>query len=364
MLCLKILPMVSLLLSKCPNPKETTPMPNDLLPLKTAPSFLHWWQGLYAPLDAPPEQGVEELKRWLAYFKLPPYETFAYVMTPQTAYDALLPAWDAWHPLLTQRLNARVPIQYLLEEAPFLGMTLVVRPPCLIPRPETELLVEAVVNALSPLLEERVRERGGFSNSDVTSTPHPSPPLKGEGAGTIWEVGIGTGCISVGIHHLLKGHPHNKGLHYYGGDLCVHALRLAQENADTHGLAITLFESDLLAGFPPDLAPPDCIVANLPYIDRDLYSSMAVEVRDHEGHHTLFAEDEGFALIFRLIEAIHARFGDGWQGFLALEFGQGMHDRLKTKLDAHGFTHQAWISDYGGIIRHTLASRFPFCGIL
>ena len=311
-------------------------MPNDLLPLKTAPSFLHWWQGLYAPLDAPPEQGVEELKRWLAYFKLPPYETFAYVMTPQTAYNALLPAWDAWHPLLTQRLNARVPIQYLLEEAPFLGMTLVVRPPCLIPRPETELLVEAVVQRLQQNTQ----------------------------ASTIWEVGIGTGCISVGIHHLLKGHPHNKGLHYYGGDVCVHALKLAQENADTQGLAITLFESDLLAGFPPDLAPPDCIVANLPYIDRDLYSNMAPEVRDHEGHHTLFAEDEGFALIFRLIEAVHARFGDGWQGLVALEFGQGMHDRLKTKLDAHGFTHQVWISDYGGIVRHVLASRFPFCGIL
>ncbi len=311
-------------------------MSNDLLPLKTAPSFLHWWQGLYAPLDAPPEQGVEELKRWLAYFKLPPYETFAYVMTPQTAYNALLPAWDAWHPLLTQRLNARVPIQYLLEEAPFLGMTLVVRPPCLIPRPETELLVEAVVQRLQQNTQ----------------------------ASTIWEVGIGTGCISVGIHHLLKGHPHNKGLHYYGGDVCVHALKLAQENANTQGLAITLFKSDLLAGFPPDLAPPDCIVANLPYIDRDLYSSMAVEVRDHEGHHTLFAEDEGFALIFRLIEGIHARFGDGWQGLVALEFGQGMHERLKTKLDAHGFMHQVWISDYGGIIRHTLASRFPFCGIL
>ena len=305
---------------------------NDLRQLKTAPSFLHWWQGLYAPLDAPPAQGVEELKRWLAYFTLPPYETFAYVMTPQTAYDALLPAWVAWHPLLTQRLNARVPIQYLLEEAPFLGMTLVVRPPCLIPRPETELLVEAVVQRLQQNTQ----------------------------ASTIWEVGIGTGCISVGIHHLLKGHPHNAELHYYGGDLCLHALELAEENADTQGLAITLFESDLLAGFPPDLAPPDCIVANLPYIDRDLYSSMAVEVRDHEGHHTLFAEDEGFALIFRLIEAIHARFGDGWQGLVALEFGENMHERLKTKLDAHGFTHQAWISDYAGIVRHVLASRVPW----
>jgi release factor glutamine methyltransferase len=306
-------------------------MPNDLRPLKTAPSFLHWWQGLYAPLEASPEQGVEELKRWLAFLKLPTYETLAYVMTPNEAYDALAPHWEQWHALLEKRLNARVPIQYLLEEAPFLGMTLVVRPPCLIPRPETELLVEAVVQRLQQNTQ----------------------------ASTIWEVGIGTGCISVGIHHLLKGHPQNKGLHYYGGDLCVHALKLAQENADTQGLAITLFESDLLDGFPADLAAPDCLVANLPYIDRDLYSSMAVEVRDHEGHHTLFAEDEGFALIFRLIEGIHARFGDDWQGFVALEFGENMHERLKTKLDAHGFTHQDWISDYAGIVRHVLASRLP-----
>jgi release factor glutamine methyltransferase len=310
---------------------------NNLLALKTAPSFLHWWQGLYAPLEASPVQGVEELKRWIAFLKLPTYETLAYVMTPKEAYDALSPKWEQWHPLLEKRLNDRVPIQYLLEEAPFLGMTLVVRPPCLIPRPETELLVEAVVQRLLAL----------------------SPLLKGEGAGTlhIWEIGIGTGCISVGIHHLLKTHPKNKGLHYYGGDLCVYALKLAQENADTQGLAITLFESDLLAGFPTDLATPDCIVANLPYIDRDLYSSMSVEVRDHEGHHTLFAKDEGFALIFRLIEGIHARFGDDWQGLVALEFGLGMHERLKGKLDAHGFTHQAWISDYGGIVRHVLASR-------
>ncbi len=308
---------------------------NALVTLKTAPSFLNWWQGLYAPLEASAEQGVEELKRWIAFLKLPTYETLAYVMTPNDAYDALAPHWKQWHPLLEKRLNARVPIQYLLEEAPFLGMTLVVRPPCLIPRPETELLVEAVVQRLQQNTQ----------------------------ASTIWEVGIGTGCISVGIHHLLKGHPSNK-VHYYGGDLCVHALKLAQENADTHGLAITLFESDLLDGFPPDLPAPDCLVANLPYIDRGLYASMAVEVRDHEGHHTLFAEDEGFALIFRLIDAVHARFGENWKGFLALEFGEHMHERLKTKLDAHGFTHQAWVSDYGGIIRHVLASRFPFCGIL
>lgn len=311
-------------------------MLNDLLRLKTAPSFLHWWQGLYAPLDAPPEQGVEELKRWIAYFKLPTYETLAYVMTPKEAYDALSPQWEQWHALLEKRLNERLPIQYLLEEAPFLGMTLVVRPPCLIPRPETELLVEAVVQRLQQNTQ----------------------------ASTIWEVGIGTGCISVGIHHLLQHAPCPPTVHYYGGDLCPHALKLAQENADTQGLAITLFESDLVAGFPPDLAPPDCLVANLPYIDRDLYSSMAVEVRDHEGHHTLFAEDEGFALIFRLIDAVHARFGEDWQGFLALEFGEHMHERLKTKLDAHGFTHQVWVSDYTGIVRHVLASRFPFCGIL
>jgi release factor glutamine methyltransferase len=304
---------------------------NALVTLKTAPSFLHWWQGLYAPLEASPEQSVEELKRWIAFLKLPTYETLAYVMTPNDAYDALSPQWEQWQALLEKRLNDRLPIQYLLEEAPFLGMTLVVRPPCLIPRPETELLVEAVVQRLQQNTQ----------------------------ASTIWEVGIGTGCISVGIHHLLKEHPQNDGLHYYGGDLCVHALKLARENADTQGLAITLFESDLLDGFPADLAPPDCIVANLPYIDRDLYSSMAVEVRDHEGHHTLFAEDEGFALIFRLIDAVHARFGEDWQGFVALEFGENMHDRLKTKLDAHGFTHQAWVSDYAGIVRHVLASRLP-----
>jgi HemK-like putative methylase len=309
-------------------------MSDTLMP--TALSFLEWWKRVYAPLDLSPEQRREELLRWITFLDLPSYETLAYLMTPQEAHRAVAAVWEQWDPLLQKRLGERVPIQYLLGTTTFLGLNLQVRPPCLIPRPETELLCEAVVTWLGEKIQQ-----GALDTVN-------KPP-------TIWEVGVGTGCISLGIHHLL----HEKGIMatYVGGDVCRHALALAFENATTHGVALSLFESDLLQGFPTILPLPDVVVTNLPYIDPALRERLAPEVLAHEGHHTLFAEEAGFALIYQLISTVTVRFGKTWRGVVALEFGDGMHGALGEHLTAEGFIHQQWIRDYHGTVRHVLASR-------
>jgi release factor glutamine methyltransferase len=301
-------------------------------------SFQDWWAKLCVPLNLSPEQRQAELRLWIEFLKLPSYETLMYVYTPEEVSLAIESVWHQWQPLLEQRLNHRLPIQYLLGYAYFLDLKLEVQPPCLIPRPESELLCEAVVEEMLARVS--------------------SPPLNMPLNTAIWEVGIGTGCLSVGIAHLLR----LRSLfvpQFFAGDICSTALELAKRNASTYQIPMTLFSSDLLQEFPLDLQAPQVLVANLPYIDPALYDTLQPEVLYHEGHHTLFAEEAGFSLLFRLIDESTVRFGPSWQGVLALEFGENMHDSLAQKLKATGLIHQRWLKDYQGIVRHVLASRFP-----
>ncbi len=325
----------TVLVNNLENDSMTMSLNDSLKTLKSHHvSFQDWWSALYEPLAFPPAQRQAELRLWIEFLKLPSYETLMYVYTPEEAAQAIESVWHQWQALLEQRLHHRIPIQYLLGYAYFLDLKLEVFPPCLIPRPESELLCEAVV--------EEILAR---ASSQALNTP-------------IWEVGIGTGCLSLGITQLLR----SKSLalpDFFAGDICSTALELAKRNASTYQTPITLFSSDLLQGFPPELQAPQVLVANLPYIDPALHDTLQAEVLHHEGHHTLFAEEAGFALLFRLIEEVSVRFGDSWQGVLALEFGEGMHENLAQRLKASGFQHQRWVKDYQGIVRHILASRMP-----
>ena len=302
--------------------------------LRSNETLQDWWTNLHEPLALSPTQRRVELMLWIEFLKLPSYETLLYVNNSEETARTIEAVWHEWKPILEQRLHHRIPIQYLLGYAYFLDLKLEVCPPCLIPRPESELLCEAVV-------EEMVAR----ASSQALNTP-------------IWEVGIGTGCLSLGIDQLLR----SKSLalpDFFAGDICSTALELAKRNASTYQTPITLFSSDLLQGFPLEVQAPQVLVGNLPYIDLALHDTLQPEVLHHEGHHTLFAEEAGFALLFRLIEEASIRFGDSWQGVLALEFGEGMHENLAQRLKASGFQHQRWVKDYQGIVRHILASRMP-----
>ena len=169
--------------------------------------------------------------------------------------------------LLSRRLNGE-PLQYIEEYIPFYSIQINVDQRCLIPRPETEFLIELIKN-----------------NSDN--------PKK------ILDVGTGTGCIAL---MLKKLYPEST---VDACDISLEALDLAKENAAINNLEINLFQSDLLNDV--EEIDYDVIVANLPYIPTETLSSLKSEVVDYEPLVALDGGVDGLLYINKLIKEIEEK---------------------------------------------------------
>jgi release factor glutamine methyltransferase len=172
---------------------------------------------------------------------------------------------------LVERRARREPIQYVLGHADFFGLRLRVSPDVLIPRPETEELVEAALTRL-----------------EAVDRPW------------VLDVGTGSGAIALAIRHARPD------AEVFACDVSPKALAVASVNAGRLGLDVTLVEADALA---PEFASgvPACfdlLVSNPPYIPDAERSSLQPEVRDHEPHGALFAGHD--ALVFYRAFAGHA----------------------------------------------------------
>jgi release factor glutamine methyltransferase len=236
---------------------------------------------------------------------------------------------------LTHRRAAHEPLQHLTGQQEFYGLPLRVTPDTLIPRPETEHLVEAAI-------------------AWAATQPH---------ALRILDVGTGTGAIALALA------THLPTAEITAVDISAAALYIARENAASLNLTdrITFIESDLLAAlstpqpYPllpiPYSLPFDLIASNPPYIPLTDATTLAPEVRDHEPHAALFAGDDGLAIYRRLIPAAHAALAPN--GLLALEFGFGQRNALHTLLEDrhHPWRDIRFLNDYANIPRVVLAHR-------
>jgi len=169
--------------------------------------------------------------------------------------------------LLTRRLNGE-PLQYIEEYIPFYSIQINVDQRCLIPRPETEFLIELIKN-------------------------------KSDNPKKILDVGTGTGCIAL---MLKKLYPEST---VDACDISFEALDLAKENSEINNLEINLFQSDLLSDV--EEVDYDLIVANLPYIPTETLSSLESEVVDYEPLVALDGGVDGLLYINRLIKEIEEK---------------------------------------------------------
>jgi release factor glutamine methyltransferase len=215
-----------------------------------------------------------------------------------------------------KRVAEGEPVQYVLGQVEFMGHTLKVDRRALIPRPETELLVERCLEC-------------------ETLWQRPKPGIA--------DVGTGTGCIVIG---LAKARP--QGL-YVALDASAEALALARENAAAHGLAqsIAFAHAEL-----SDVADPetfDAIVANPPYIRTADYEQLPVHIREHEPRLALDGGPTGLAVTETVIEdaAIALRPG----GFLFLEIGYDQARAVRSLLERAGFAEIAVHKDLAGLDR-------------
>jgi release factor glutamine methyltransferase len=217
------------------------------------------------------------------------------------------------------RRAANEPIQYITGQQEFYGLNFHVGPAVLIPRPETEHLVEAVLNLLPP-----------------------NEPLK------IADVGTGSGILAV----TLALHVPNAQITAF--DISTDALAVARRNAEAHHAAdrIQFLHSDLLAAVR---GPFDAIVSNPPYVSEADREALHPEVRDYEPATALFAGETGLDVYRRLIPQAYDALKPG--GLLALEIGQGQRQALTALLA--GWNNVSFINDLQQIARVALAQKAP-----
>jgi release factor glutamine methyltransferase len=220
-----------------------------------------------------------------------------------------------------RRRACREPLQQILGWEEFRGLRLRVTPDVLVPRPETETLVEWALELLPPVSARRLR---------------------------VADIGTGSGCIACA---LSAG---RRDLDVIGMDLSTAALRVAGANARALGTPMRVVVADLMAPLRPGSL--DAIVANPPYIADAQASALAPEVALHEPSLALAGGPDGLAVVMRLVDDAPRVLRAG--GVIVMETGGAAHvTAVAARLGEHGFIDVAGRADLPGVTRFVAGRR-------
>jgi release factor glutamine methyltransferase len=228
---------------------------------------------------------------------------------------------DGYRPLVDRRCR-REPVAYILGEREFWGRVFEVGPDVLIPRPETELIVEEALS-LFPA---------------------------GHEPGVIVDAGTGSGCLAVS---LALEFPRARVI---ATDISEAAIVVARRNSAAHGAAdrIEFLVGDLLE---PVTESADLIVSNPPYVASGDAPGMVPEVREHEPHVALFGGVDGMSLFGKLFPSAATRLRPG--GRLVVEVGYDQDDRVAGLAARSGWTLSHVRQDLQAITRTLIFLREP-----
>ncbi|SFB47012.1 release factor glutamine methyltransferase [Cohnella sp. OV330] len=268
---------------------------------------------------------------------------------------------QAWETMLARRA-AGEPAQYVTGEQYFYGRRFAVTPAVLIPRPETELLAEAVLEEAARLvaarkarLSEELAEAAGVdgtgesANGMAASDDAPKMELR------VLDVGTGSGALAV----TLK--LEQPGWQVTASDLSREALEVAAGNASALGASVRFVQGDLLAPFLAGGALAgeriDILVSNPPYIPSSDLPGLQAEVREHEPHLALDGGPDGLAPYRRMAEQLSGL--AELPAMVAWEVGIHQAEQAAALLrEAAAWDEIRVVRDYAGIDRHVLALRF------
>ncbi len=225
-----------------------------------------------------------------------------------------IPVPQAFETFLQRRLDHE-PIAYIMGTWEFFSLEFSTRPPILVPRPETEHLVEAALAAVKAAKSDSLR---------------------------VLDLCTGSGCVAITI---AKSAPETR---VTATDLNPEALALARENALRHEVQIEFHEGDLFQALPAD-AVFDLIVSNPPYVADDEWPTLSPVIQKHEDPRALLAGEEGLDFIRTIVTQAPRHLAAS--GFLALEIGDNQRDAVAGILQEGGFDNIRFHKDLAGIAR-------------
>ena len=222
---------------------------------------------------------------------------------------------------LIERRRGRVPVQYVLGSQEFYGLTFRVTPAVLIPRPETEGVVEQALESIRSF----------------------------EGGARIADVGCGSGCIAIALAHELPDAS------LVAIDISPAALAIARENAINNGVAgrVKFIEGDLLRDV--EASSMNLIVSNPPYVPNDELATLEPEVADHEPRSALAGGPDGLDVMRRLLPQARDALVSG--GTFCVEIGHGQAEGVEALVRESGLEHARTAPDLAGIPRVVVARK-------
>ena len=247
------------------------------------------------------------------------------------------------------------PIQYILGETEFYGLKFKVNEHVLIPRPETEELVEQVVKG------ERYRVKGtGFTVHGSRFTPypspftlHPSPFTLHPSPFTLLDIGTGSGCIAVALARFLPE------AEVYASDISEKALEVALENALYNRTDVRFVRHDIFDAWPENLPEQfDVIVSNPPYVTPEEKGVMSKNVLNYEPHRALFVPQEKPLLFYeRIADIAQERLKANGRLYFEINavYGKDTAEMLRKK----GFQTVRLLKDISGNERMVVTSPQP-----
>lgn len=222
-------------------------------------------------------------------------------------------AVHAFRDAVRRRAIEREPVAYITGRKGFRRIELQVDARVLIPRPETELLVQAALRL---------------------------PP-----AASVLDLGTGSGAVTLALK------DERPDLQVWGSDLSEPALAVAQANGRRLGLDVRWLRSDLLSDVPDEI---DALASNPPYVAEADAATLAPEIAKHEPRQALFAGADGLSCVAKLLAQLSGRTRVRW---VALEIGAGQADAVQELMSDAGFLRVQRLSDLAGIERVLVGER-------
>ena len=225
---------------------------------------------------------------------------------------------DRFEQLIVRR-EKHEPMQYILGRAEFYGLNFKVNKNVLVPRPDTEILVEKVIDFV------------------------------GENPYTVLDIGTGSGCIPITVAVNCKNAS------VYTADISVEATKVATENARLNGVGerVSFLNMDILKNFPE--MEVDCIVSNPPYIEDDVIPTLMSDVKDYEPIIALSGGEDGLIFYRRIAQKGFGIIKKG--GLIAFEVGHNQAEAVEGILKNNGFDKTEVIKDLAGINRVVTAIK-------